>query len=156
MPSITPNLWFDKEGKEAAEFYCSIFPNSKINNVTYYNEAGPGEPGTALTVDFELDGQPYTAINGGPAFTFDEAISLLINCADQKEVDYYWSKLLEGGEESQCGWLKDKYGLSWQVVPVGMEKMLNDPDPAHAERAMKAMLGMKKLDLAALEAAANG
>ena len=155
MPTITPNLWFDKEGKEAAEFYCSIFPNSKINNVTYYNEAGPGEPGTVLTVDFELDGQQYTAINGGPAFTFDEAISLLINCADQKEVDYYWSKLLEGGEESQCGWLKDKYGLSWQVVPAGMEKMLNDPDPARAERAMKAMLGMKKLDLAALEAAAN-
>jgi len=157
MPQITPNLWFDTQGKEAAEFYCSIFPNSKITSVTYYNEAGPREAGTVLTVDFVLDGQRLTAINGGPEFTFDEAISLLIECADQKEVDYYWSKLTaDGGEESQCGWCKDKYGLSWQVVPGGMEKMLNDPDPARAERAMKAMLGMRKIDLAALEAAAEG
>jgi predicted 3-demethylubiquinone-9 3-methyltransferase (glyoxalase superfamily) len=110
-----------------------------------------------LTVDFVLDGQRMTAINGGPQFAFDEAISLLIECADQKEVDFYWSKLsADGGEESQCGWCKDKYGLSWQVVPGGMEKMLNDPDPARAERAMKAMLGMKKIDLAVLEAAADG
>jgi len=157
MPQITPNLWFDTQGKEAAEFYCSIFPNSKITGVTYYNDAGPRDAGTVLTVDFVLDGQRLTAINGGPEFTFDEAISLLIECADQKEVDYYWSKLIaDGGEESQCGWCKDKYGLSWQVVPGGMEKMLNDPDPARAERAMKAMLGMKKIDLAALEAAADG
>ena len=156
MPQITPNLWFDTEGKDAAEFYVSIFPNSKITNVAYYGEAGPREAGTVLTVDFELDGQRHTAINGGPEFTFDEAISLLINCADQDEVDYYWAKLTEGGEESQCGWLKDRYGLSWQVVPVGMEEMMNDPDKGRADRAMRAMLGMKKLDLAALYAAADG
>jgi predicted 3-demethylubiquinone-9 3-methyltransferase (glyoxalase superfamily) len=109
-----------------------------------------------LTVNFELDGQPYTAINGGPAFTFDEAISLLIDCADQAEIDHYWEKLTDGGEESQCGWLKDRYGLSWQVVPSGWEEMLNDPDQARSQRAMQAMLGMKKLDLAALQAAADG
>jgi len=156
MPRITPNLWFDTQGKEAAEFYVSVFPNSKITGVTHYGDAGPGTPGTVLTVDFELDGQAYTAINGGPAFTFDEAISLLINCADQAEVDYYWDKLLDGGEESQCGWLKDRYGLSWQVCPVGMLDLLNDPDPERSQRAMKAMFGMKKLDLAALQAAADG
>jgi predicted 3-demethylubiquinone-9 3-methyltransferase (glyoxalase superfamily) len=154
MPRITPNLWFDTQGKEAAEFYVSIFPNSEIRSVTYYNDAGPGPAGTVLTVDFVLDGQQFTAINGGPQFTFDEAISLLINCKDQDEVDYYWSKLTAGGEESQCGWLKDKYGLSWQVVPEGMEAMLNDPDQGRAERGMRAMLGMKKIDLAAIEAAA--
>ena len=155
MPRITPNLWFDTEGKEAAEFYVSVFPNSEITNVSYYGEAGPREAGTVLTVEFELDGQEYTAINGGPEFTFDEAISLLINCADQDEVDYYWNKLSEGGEEGQCGWLKDKYGLSWQVVPVGMEELLTDPDEGRAQRAMKAMLGMKKLDVAGLRAAAD-
>ena len=156
MPRITPNLWFDTQGKEAAEFYVSVFPNSKITNVTHYGDAGPGTAGTVLTVDFVLDGQPYTAINGGPEFTFDEAISLLINCADQAEVDYYWDKLSDGGEESQCGWLKDRYGLSWQVCPVGMLELLNDPDPERSQRAMKAMFGMKKLDLAALQAAADG
>jgi predicted 3-demethylubiquinone-9 3-methyltransferase (glyoxalase superfamily) len=156
MPKITPNLWFDKEGLEAAEFYVSVFPNSKVTAVTHYGETGPGEAGTVLTVDFVLDDQEYTAINGGPQFTFDEAMSLLINCADQEEVDYYWDKLTEGGEESQCGWLKDKFGLSWQVCPVGMNEMLNDPDQSRSERAMKAMLGMKKIDLAALEAAADG
>lgn len=156
MPRITPNLWFDTQGLEAAEFYVSVFPNSKITNVTYYGEAGPGPAGTVLTVEFDLDGQEYTAINGGPQFTFDEAISLLVNCADQAEVDYYWDKLSEGGEESQCGWLKDKYGLSWQVCPVGMADALNDPDRERAQRAMKAMLGMKKIDVAALAAAADG
>ena len=156
MPRITPNLWFDTQGEEAAEFYCSIFPNSKITNVTYYGDAGPGPAGTVLTVDFVLDGHEYTAINGGPQFHFDEAISLLINCADQDEVDYYWEKLTDGGEESQCGWLKDRYGLSWQVCPVGMLDILNDPDPERAQRAMKAMFGMRKLDLAALQAAADG
>ncbi|MCU1377592.1 MAG: 3-demethylubiquinone-9 3-methyltransferase, partial [Acidimicrobiales bacterium] len=115
MPRITPNLWFDTQALEAAEFYVSVFPNSKVTDVTYYGEAGPGPAGTVLTVDFVLDGQEYTAINGGPHFTFDEAISLLVNCADQDEIDYYWAKLTEGGEESQCGWLKDRYGLSWQV-----------------------------------------
>jgi len=155
MPRITPNLWFDTQGKEAAEFYVSVFPNSAITNVTYYTDAGPGPAGTVLTVDFVLDGQPLTAINGGPAFTFDEAISLLITCKDQEEVDYYWSKLTEGGEESQCGWLKDKYGLSWQVVPAGMEEMMADRDQGRADRAMRAMLGMKKIDIAALWAAAD-
>ncbi len=155
MPSITPNLWFDQNALEAAEFYVSIFPNSSITNVTHYTEAGPGEPGTVLTVDFELDGQRHTGINGGPAFSFDEAISLLIECADQAEVDYYWDKLTDGGEESQCGWLKDRFGLSWQVVPGGMEELFADPDRTRAERAMRAMLGMKKLDIAAMMAAAD-
>jgi predicted 3-demethylubiquinone-9 3-methyltransferase (glyoxalase superfamily) len=156
VPRITPNLWFDTQGLEAAEFYVSVFPNSKVTTVTHYGEAGPGEPGGVLTVSFELDGQEYTAINGGPMFTFDEAISLLISCKDQEEVDYYWEKLTEGGEESQCGWLKDKFGLSWQVCPAGWEAILNDPDPARAARATQAMLGMKKLDIAALQAAADG
>src|SRR5688500_10062875 len=155
MPRITPNLWFDTEGLEAAEFYVSVFPNSKIANVSYYTEAGPGPAGTVLTVDFVLDGQEFTAINGGPDFTFDEAISMLINCADQAEVDYYWDKLAEGGQEGQCGWLKDRYGLSWQVVPAGMAELFTDPDKGRAERAMKAMLGMKKLDAATLQAAAD-
>jgi len=155
MPKITPNLWFDTEAKEAAEFYVSVFPNSKITDVSHYGEAGPRPAGMVLIVEFELDGQQYTAINGGPEFTFDEAISLLINCADQDEVDYYWAKLSEGGEEGQCGWLKDRYGLSWQVCPTGMVDVLNDPDPERSQRAMKAMLGMKKIDLAALRAAAD-
>jgi predicted 3-demethylubiquinone-9 3-methyltransferase (glyoxalase superfamily) len=156
MPEITPNLWFDTEGKEAAEFYCSVFPNSRITNVTHYGEAGPREAGMVLSVDFELDGQRFTAINGGPEFTFDEAVSFLIACADQAEVDYYWDRLTEGGEEGQCGWLKDQYGVSWQVSPVGMEAMLNDPDQEKAQRAMRAMLGMKKIDLAAIQAAFAG
>ena len=156
MPRITPNLWFDTQALEAAEFYVSVFPSSKVTTVTHYGEAGPGEPGTVLTVSFELDGQEYTGINGGPMFRFDEAISLLINCKDQAEVDYYWETLTEGGEESQCGWLKDKFGLSWQVSPTGWEAILNDPDPARAARATHAMLGMKKLDIAALQAAADG
>ena len=155
MPRITPNLWFDTESKEAAEFYVSVFPNSKITNVTHYGEAGPREAGMVLTVDFVLDGQQFTAINGGSQFTFDEAISLLINCADQEEVDYYWTKLSEGGEEGQCGWLKDRYGLSWQVAPLGLEEALSDPDEGRAQRAMKAMLGMKKIDIAVIRAAAD-
>jgi predicted 3-demethylubiquinone-9 3-methyltransferase (glyoxalase superfamily) len=157
MPQITPNLWFDTESQEAAEFYTSVFPNSEITNISYYGEAGPREAGTVLTVDFVLDGQRFTAINGGPQFTFSEAISLLITCSDQKEIDYYWTELTaEGGEESQCGWLRDRYGLSWQVIPAGMEALLGDPDKARGQRAMEAMLGMKKLDLAALQAAADG
>ncbi len=155
MPRITPNLWFDTQAKEAAEFYVSVFPNSKITNVTHYGEAGPRPAGMVLTVDFVLDGQEYTGLNGGPQFIFDEAISLLINCADQDEVDYYWNALSEGGEEGQCGWLKDKYGLSWQVVPDELEKLVTDPDEGRAQRAMKAMLGMQKLDVAALRAAAD-
>ena len=155
MPRITPNLWFDTQGEEAAEFYVSIFPNSKITNVTHYTEAGPRAAGAVMTVDFVLDGQEFTAINGGPQFTFDEAVSLLINCEDQDEVDYYWEKLTDGGQEVQCGWLKDKFGLSWQVVPQGMEEILGDPDPTRGQRAMQAMFGMKKLDVAALRAAAD-
>jgi len=156
MPRITPNLWFDTQAKEAAEFYVSVFPNSRITDVSYYGEAGPREAGTVLTVEFELDGQPFTALNGGPQFTFDEAVSFLIDCADQAEVDHYWDRLLEAGEESQCGWLRDRFGLSWQVVPRRLVELLNDPDKDRCERAMKAMLGMKKLDVAALEAAAAG
>ncbi|MDC7337821.1 VOC family protein [Streptomyces lydicus] len=156
MPKITPNLWFDTQGKEAAEFYCSVFPNSRITAVTHYTDAGPGQAGSVLTVEFELDGQGYLALNGGPQFTFSEAVSLLIECADQEEIDYYWSKLTEGGgEEGPCGWLKDKYGLSWQVAPGGMAELLNDPDRDRAARAMKAIFGMKKIDIAALMAAAD-
>ncbi|MFH9868348.1 VOC family protein [Streptomyces lydicus] len=156
MPKIIPNLWFDTQGKEAAEFYCSVFPNSRITAVTHYTDAGPGQAGSVLTVEFELDGQGYLALNGGPQFTFSEAISLLIECADQEEIDYYWSKLTEGGgEEGPCGWLKDKYGLSWQVAPGGMAELLNDPDRDRAARAMKAIFGMKKIDIAALRAAAD-
>jgi predicted 3-demethylubiquinone-9 3-methyltransferase (glyoxalase superfamily) len=155
MPRITPNLWFDDNGQEAAEFYCSVFPNSKITKVTHYTEAGPGPAGSVVTVDFVLDGQEYTAINGGPHFTFDEAISLLINCADQEEVDYYWSKLSEGGEEGPCGWLKDRYGLSWQVCPTALVELTSDADPARAARATAAMFQMKKIDIAALYAAAD-
>jgi predicted 3-demethylubiquinone-9 3-methyltransferase (glyoxalase superfamily) len=155
MPRITPNLWFDTNGKEAAEFYCSVFPNSGIKNVSYYGEAGPRPAGTVLTVDFVLDGQEFTAINGGPEFTFDEAVSFLIECADQAEVDYYWDKLSDGGKEVQCGWLTDKYGLSWQVVPDGLSELVTDPTE-RGQRAMKAMLEMKKLDLAKIKKAADG
>jgi predicted 3-demethylubiquinone-9 3-methyltransferase (glyoxalase superfamily) len=155
MPRITPNLWFDTEGEEAAEFYVSVFPNSKINNISHFTEAGPRPAGTVLTVDFELDGQEYTAINGGPEFTFDEAISLLINCADQAEVDYYWDRLTEGGEEGPCGWLKDRYGVSWQVIPEGMDELMKDLDQGRVRRGMEAMFGMKKIDLAAMMAAAD-
>jgi predicted 3-demethylubiquinone-9 3-methyltransferase (glyoxalase superfamily) len=156
MPRITPNLWFDDNGLEAAEFYVSVFPNSKVTTVTHYTEAGPGPAGSVLSVGFVLDGQPFTIINGGPQFSFDEAISFEISCKDQDEVDYYWDTLTAGGEESQCGWLKDKYGLSWQVVPEGWEALFTDPDPARVNRAMQAMFGMHKLDIAALEAAADG
>lgn len=155
MPTITPNLWFDTESHEAAEFYVSVFPNSKITNVTHYGENSRRAAGTVLTVDFVLDGQPYTAINGGPEFTFDEAISLLVNCADQAEIDYYWAALSQGGEPGVCGWLKDKYGLSWQVVPADWAALLNDPDTARADRAMQAVMGMQKIDIAAVYAAAD-
>ncbi|MDQ1712346.1 MAG: hypothetical protein QOE45_1796 [Frankiaceae bacterium] len=156
MPKITPNLWFDTQAEEAANFYVSVFKNSRIVNVTHYPEGGPREAGMVLTVEFELDGQRFTGINGGPEFTFDEAVSFEIECETQDDVDYYWERLTDGGEESQCGWLKDRYGLSWQVVPTGMAALFADPDRTRAERAMKAMLGMRKLDLAALRAAADG
>ena len=153
---ITPNLWFDTEAEDAANFYVSVFKNSKIVGKTHYTAAGPREAGMVMTVEFELDGQRFVGINGGPDFTFDEAVSFQVDCADQDEVDYYWEKLSAGGSEGPCGWLKDRFGLSWQVVPEGMEEVFADPDPQRAERAMKAMLGMGKLDIAALRAAADG
>ena len=157
MPRITPNLWFDTEGEEAARHYVAIFPNSRVVRTTAYGEAGPRPAGTVMTVDFELDGQSFIAINGGPDFTFTEAVSLLVDCADQAEVDYYWDRLGEGGQLGPCGWLKDKFGLSWQVVPGAvMNELMGDPDPARANRAMTAMLQMDKLDIAALRAAADG
>jgi predicted 3-demethylubiquinone-9 3-methyltransferase (glyoxalase superfamily) len=157
MPTkITPNLWFDTEAEEAAGYYVSVFKNSRIVNVLRYTEAGPRPAGMVMTVEFELDGQRFVAINGGPEFTFDEAVSFQIDCETQDEVDYYWDRLSEGGEEGPCGWLKDRYGLSWQVVPTGMEELFSDPDPKRAERAMQAMLGMGKLDIAALRSAADG
>jgi predicted 3-demethylubiquinone-9 3-methyltransferase (glyoxalase superfamily) len=153
---IVPNLWFDTEAEAAAQFYVSVFEDSRIVNVTHYTEGAPREAGLVMTVEFELDGQRFIGINGGPEFKFDEAVSFAIECEDQEEIDYFWDKLTEGGEESQCGWLKDRYGLSWQVVPTGMEELFADPDKSRAERAMKAMLGMRKLDIAALRDAAEG
>jgi predicted 3-demethylubiquinone-9 3-methyltransferase (glyoxalase superfamily) len=157
MPTqITPNLWFDTEAEEAADFYVSVFPNSRVVNVARYTEAGPREAGMVMTVEFELDGSRFVGINGGDQFTFDEAVSFQITCADQDEIDAYWEKLSDGGSEGPCGWVKDRYGLSWQVVPGGMAELFADPDPTRAERAMKAMLGMSKIDIAALQAAADG
>ncbi len=153
---ITPSLWFDTLAEEAAEFYISVFKNSRIVNVAHYTEAGPKPAGTVMTVEFELDGQRFVGINGGPEFTFDEAVSFQIHCEDQAEVDYYWEKLTDGGSEGPCGWLKDKYGLSWQVVPAGLDEIFSEPDPQRAERAMRAMFGMTKLDVAALRRAADG
>jgi predicted 3-demethylubiquinone-9 3-methyltransferase (glyoxalase superfamily) len=157
MPrTITPNLWFDSEAEEAAEFYCSVFANSRIIGKTHFPENAPREAGMVMTVDFELDGNRFTGINGGPEFTFDEAVSFLVECEDQAEVDRFWSALSEGGSEGPCGWLKDRYGLSWQIVPKGMDELFADEDKARVERAMQAMLKMGKLDIAALRAAADG
>jgi predicted 3-demethylubiquinone-9 3-methyltransferase (glyoxalase superfamily) len=153
---ITPSLWFDTEAEEAANFYTSIFKNSRIVNVTRYPEGAPREAGTVMTVEWELDGQRFVGINGGPQFTFDEAVSFEIACEDQGEVDYYWDKLTEGGEEGPCGWLKDRFGLSWQVTPAGMDELFSDSDPGRARRAMDAMLKMKKLDIEELRRAADG
>ena len=157
MPKISPWLWFADQAEEAANFYVSVFKNSRILDVSRTPEGGMGEPGSVMAVNFELDGQRFNALNGGPAFTFSEAISFEIPCADQAEVDEYWSRLTaDGGQESQCGWLKDKYGLSWQVVPARLGELLSDPDPARASRTVQAMLKMGKLDVAALERAADG
>ena len=153
---ITPNLWFDTEAEEAAEFYCSVFEESRIVGKTHYTEGAPREAGMLMTVDFELNGQRFTGINGGPDFKFDEAVSFLVNCEDQAEVDHYWERLSEGGSQGPCGWLKDRYGLSWQVVPTGMEELFADADPERAQRAMQAMLKMGKLDIAELRRAADG
>ena len=156
MPKITPCLWFDTQGEEAAEFYTSIFPNSRIVDVARYGEAGPRDAGTVMVVKFELDGQELVALNGGPEFTFDEAISFQIDCADQEEVDRYSEALTDGGEQGPCGWVKDRFGLSWQVIPTVLPKLLGDSDRERAGRAMKAMLAMKKLDIAELKRAAAG
>lgn len=156
MQKIVTNLWFDTKAEEAAEFYVDVFKDGRIVNVTHYTEAGPREAGMVMTVEFELMGQRLVGINGGPDFAFDEAVSLQINCADQDEVDYYWEKLTaDGGEESMCGWLKDRYGLSWQIIPRRLGELLSDPDPARAQRAMQAMLQMRKIDIAELERAAD-
>lgn len=150
---IHPCLWFDRQAEDAVNFYTSIFPNSKVGAITRYGEAGPGPAGSVLTISFELDGQPLTALNGGPYFKFTEAISLVVNRDTQEEVDYYWEKLSDGGQEVQCGWVKDKFGLSWQIVPVVLFEMLQDKDVEKSQRAMKAMLKMKKLDVAGLQQA---
>ncbi|WP_406146571.1 VOC family protein [Streptomyces sp. NBC_01012] len=151
MQKIRPCLWFDDQAQEAAEFYVSVFGgDSRITDVSYNSETAPGETGKVLTVAFVLAGQEYLGLNGGPHFRFSEAVSLSVDCVDQEEVDTLWAKLTEGGEESDCGWLKDKYGLSWQIVPRALTELLGDPDRARADRVMKAMLGMRKLDVQAL------
>ena len=156
MPNITPCLWFDTDGEDAANFYVSVFPNSHVVGVARYGSAGPRPEGTVMTVDFVLDGLPFTALNGGPDFSFNEAISFQIPCADQSEVDHYWDALADGGKEGPCGWVSDRFGLSWQVVPNRLSELLGDPDAERAQRAMAAMLTMGKLDIAALEKAADG
>ena len=153
MPKITPFLWFNDQAEEAMNFYTSIFKNSKIGSISRYGEGGPGQPGSVMTATFELDGQEFMALNGGPIFAFTEAISFFVNCETQAEVDELWGKLTEGGEESQCGWLKDKYGLSWQIVPSVLGELLSDPDAEKAGRVMNAMLQMKKINIAGLRAA---
>lgn len=153
MQKITPNLWFDTEAEEAAKFYTSIFKNSKITGITHYGEAGPRPAGSVLTVEFELDGMQFVALNGGPEFKFTEAVSLAVSCETQDEIDGLWDKLSAGGEIQECGWLKDKYGLSWQIVPAALPEMLNDPDADKSEAVMRAILSMKKLDIAELRRA---
>jgi predicted 3-demethylubiquinone-9 3-methyltransferase (glyoxalase superfamily) len=153
IQKITPFLWFDHQAEEAAGFYVSIFPNSMIAKVVRYGKAGPGPPGSAMTVQFQLEGQSFVALNGGPLYKFTEAISFVVNCETQDEVDDYWGKLCAGGTEIQCGWLKDKFGLSWQVVPTVLSQLLSDPDPEKSQRVMKALMTMKKLDVRALKQA---
>lgn len=153
MQKITPCLWFDHQAEEAVEFYLSIFPEGRIVKTARYGEAGPGPAGSVMTVEFELFGQRFTALNGGPHFQFNEAISLTVNCETQEEVDRYWEQLSAGGQQVQCGWLKDKYGLSWQIVPTVFGELVSSSDSAKSQRVMQAMLQMKKLDIAALEEA---
>jgi predicted 3-demethylubiquinone-9 3-methyltransferase (glyoxalase superfamily) len=163
MQKITPFLWFDDQAEEAAEFYVSVFngrpgdsrEESKVTGVARYGEAGPGTPGTAMTASFQLEGLEFTGLNGGPQFAFTEATSFHVSCENQDEVDYFWKALTDGGEESQCGWLKDRYGLSWQIIPTALYRLLGDPDPGRAQRAMEAMLQMQKIDVATLERAAE-
>jgi predicted 3-demethylubiquinone-9 3-methyltransferase (glyoxalase superfamily) len=155
MPKQIPCLWFDGQAEAAAAHYTAIFPNSRIDGVTHYGPETPGAEGAVMTVDFSLDGQSYVGLNGGPQFRFTEAISFQIMCADQEEVDHYWSRLGDGGEEGPCGWVKDRFGVSWQVVPIRLEELIHDPDTGRAQRAFQAMLQMGKIDIAELERAAD-
>jgi predicted 3-demethylubiquinone-9 3-methyltransferase (glyoxalase superfamily) len=155
MSKITPCLWFDTQGEAAANFYTTVFKNSRITDIARYGEAGPREAGTVMVVSFELDGQPFTALNGGPEFTFSEAVSFQIPCDSQADVDYYWDALTEGGEESVCGWLKDKFGVSWQVVASEIIELISDPDAEKSKRAMAAMMSQRKPDIAEVRAAAT-
>jgi predicted 3-demethylubiquinone-9 3-methyltransferase (glyoxalase superfamily) len=154
VQKITPCLWFDTEGEEAANLYTSLFSNSKILEVSHYGEGGPGTEGAVMTVSFQLEGQEFLALNGGPAHKFNEAVSFTVHCENQAEVDKFWEALSEGGQEDQCGWLKDRFGLSWQIVPNALPRLLQDPDPEKARKAMDAMLQMRKIDIAQLERAA--
>ena len=156
MPKINPFLWFDHQAEEAANFYVSVFPNSRIVEVTRYGDVGPGPKGSVMTVAFDLDGQRFNALNGGPVFRFTEAVSFVVDCRDQAEVDHYWDRLTDGGEPGQCAWLKDRYGVSWQIVPQALIRLLKDPDPVKSQRVMAAMLKMTKIDVARLEAAYAG
>lgn len=153
MKTVTPFLWFDTQAEEAANFYASVFPNSKIGKTVRYGDAGPGPKGSVMTIEFTLDGQDFIALNGGPHFKFNEAVSFSVDCKSQEEVDRYWNTLSEGGEEGPCGWLKDKYGLSWQINPRALGEMLSDPNPAKAKATMEAMLKMKKIVIADLRKA---
>ncbi len=155
VSKITPCLWFDTEGEDAAKFYTAIFENSRILEVTRYGSAGPRPEGMVMVVSFELDGQTFTALNGGPDFTFNEAISFQVSCGSQGEVDHFWTKLTDGGKEVACGWLRDRYGVSWQIVPTVLDELIADPDPGRSQRAMKAMMGMVKIDIAELQRAAD-
>ena len=156
MRKITPCLWFDNQAEEATNFYVSLFKNSQVLSVSRFGEGGPGPAGTVMTTTFEIDGQELMALNGGPYFKFTEAISLFVNCETQEEVDRLWAALTDGGEESQCGWLKDRYGLSWQIVPTALGEMLGDPDPEKSQRVMQAMLKMRKIIVADLQKAYDG
>ena len=156
MQKITPFLWFDNNAEEAMNFYTSIFKNSKVLTVSRYGEAGPGPSGTVMTAEFELEGQEFVALNGGPRFQFTEAISFVVNCETQEEVDYFWARLSEGGQKSRCGWLKDKFGLWWQVVPVILAELMNDKDPEKSKRVMQSMLTMNKIEIEPLKRAHEG
>lgn len=156
MQKITPFLWFNNNLEEALNFYTSIFKNAKVGNMVRYGKGGPGPEGTAMTATFELEGQPFMALNGGPMFQFTEAVSFFVNCESQEEVDMFWEKLSEGGQKSRCGWLKDRFGLSWQIVPSVLGKLLHDKDPERSSRVMQAMLQMDKLDIQTLQAAYDG
>ena len=155
MQKISPFLWFDYQAEEAANFYVSLFHDAAVTDVSRYPEGSPGPAGQVMTVAFRLDGQEFTALNGGPQFAFTEAVSFVVHCKDQDEVDRLWKELTQGGEESQCGWLKDRFGLSWQVVPDRLGELLSDPDPGRSQRAMQAMLQMQKIEVKVLEDAAN-